>query len=605
MNPRSLFPLLLFNIIFLSSNINAKDYKNLTVDSLEVLLQDAPKGEQKEIVKIIISKLGYSFPQKSLDYVNLLEELIDDDDSLSKVRIALGRYDSYYSLGNDSLENHFCRVADSLVTAYKKTSFYYRFYNARLMILSKRQNFLGALKCLQKIDSISLVHKDSLDHAMNLVNYGTMYGMMDSISLQHEYLLKANSYYKVFKSKMRVAILWTNLGLSYSEMDSLDKAMFYVGKLDSLYGTYKNKRVEGLILFLKSEILIKKGDYATALPIAKKSLEVNKELENREFIANSYLYIGKAYFYLKEYSNAVINIKECIALATKNDFVTIRILALPLLYQSYFEANDYKNAYKTIAQYLLISDSVQGEENAKTILGLREKYKTEKTEKENVLLGKQLLYETTEKEKVIAHRKFAIYSWAATAILLLLVAILFILFRKNSLQRRNINREKIKWLDQENYINDQLKTIAREKLEANRNLLNLTNNSLLQQTQLTEKLLDKLRALRPHSNKEGQKKIMESLAEISSLSTENNWKTFEQNFTISHPHFMKTLLNKHPNLSLGEKRLCAFLKMNLGTSEIMNVTMQSHHSIYGLKKRLRDKTGIEDNDGLLVYLQSL
>ena len=62
------------------------------------------------------------------------------------------------------------------------------------------------------------------------------------------------------------------------------------------------------------------------------------------------------------------------------------------------------------------------------------------------------------------------------------------------------------------------------------------------------------------------------------------------------------LLEKYPDLTANELRLCAFLKLNMNTKEISAVTYQSTNSIDTARSRLRQKLGIKKDDNLIAFL---
>ena len=70
------------------------------------------------------------------------------------------------------------------------------------------------------------------------------------------------------------------------------------------------------------------------------------------------------------------------------------------------------------------------------------------------------------------------------------------------------------------------------------------------------------------------------------------WEEFECTFLKVHPEFFNTLARRFPDLSPNERRLCAFLKLNLSTKDISNITHQSLHTLTVARTRLRKKLGI-------------
>lgn len=82
------------------------------------------------------------------------------------------------------------------------------------------------------------------------------------------------------------------------------------------------------------------------------------------------------------------------------------------------------------------------------------------------------------------------------------------------------------------------------------------------------------------------------------------WDEFEIRFQQIHQDFYTKLNERVPNLTTNEKRLCAFLYLNMTTKEISAITFQSIKSIEVARTRLRRKMQL-DKDNLISVLQSL
>jgi len=50
---------------------------------------------------------------------------------------------------------------------------------------------------------------------------------------------------------------------------------------------------------------------------------------------------------------------------------------------------------------------------------------------------------------------------------------------------------------------------------------------------------------------------------------DKDWDLFAAYFDMTHDDFLKALKEKHPLLSAHELKLCAYLKMNLSSKEIV------------------------------------
>ena len=84
------------------------------------------------------------------------------------------------------------------------------------------------------------------------------------------------------------------------------------------------------------------------------------------------------------------------------------------------------------------------------------------------------------------------------------------------------------------------------------------------------------------------------------------WTEFETYFTKVHPDFYTKLSQQFPDLTPNEKKLCAFLKLNLSTKEISAITYQSVNSIMVSRTRLRKKLNIQGEEtNLTNFLMEL
>lgn len=74
------------------------------------------------------------------------------------------------------------------------------------------------------------------------------------------------------------------------------------------------------------------------------------------------------------------------------------------------------------------------------------------------------------------------------------------------------------------------------------------------------------------------------------------WDEFELRFQGVHNEFYQKLQSINPELSTNERRLCAFLKLNMTTKEIASITHQSPRSIEVARTRLRKKLNLTNSD---------
>lgn len=110
------------------------------------------------------------------------------------------------------------------------------------------------------------------------------------------------------------------------------------------------------------------------------------------------------------------------------------------------------------------------------------------------------------------------------------------------------------------------------------------------------------------SAKEGETKMMKLLSKIQKDIRENiehddDWQKFEHNFDLVYENYLKRLGEHFPKLTVGDKRLCAYLKMDLCSKDIAPLLNMSVRSVEMARYRLRKKMELSRDINLTDFLQ--
>ena len=101
------------------------------------------------------------------------------------------------------------------------------------------------------------------------------------------------------------------------------------------------------------------------------------------------------------------------------------------------------------------------------------------------------------------------------------------------------------------------------------------------------------------TDESGIKNIRKLIDRINdSVGGNREWQTFEDQFDLLHSDFFKKLKNEHPNLSVGEAKMCMLLKMKLSTKDIANQLNLSVRGVETRRYRLRKKLQINKEQTL-------
>lgn len=86
------------------------------------------------------------------------------------------------------------------------------------------------------------------------------------------------------------------------------------------------------------------------------------------------------------------------------------------------------------------------------------------------------------------------------------------------------------------------------------------------------------------------------------LSSENDWAVFEENFNQVHEAFLRKMKQAFPDLTPGDLRLAAYLKMNLSSKEIAPLLGISIRGVENKRYRLRKKMNLPNDENLVEFL---
>lgn len=87
--------------------------------------------------------------------------------------------------------------------------------------------------------------------------------------------------------------------------------------------------------------------------------------------------------------------------------------------------------------------------------------------------------------------------------------------------------------------------------------------------------------------------------------SEEDWKMFLIKFEEKHTGFFKKIKNMYPELTTGDLRLCACLKLNLETKEIASLMNLSVRAVENNRYRLRKKMNLDANQNLNEFILAI
>ncbi|MCT4638641.1 MAG: response regulator [Bacteroidales bacterium] len=117
--------------------------------------------------------------------------------------------------------------------------------------------------------------------------------------------------------------------------------------------------------------------------------------------------------------------------------------------------------------------------------------------------------------------------------------------------------------------------------------------------QITKKLQNVYDSLDDDNSKAEINKVIQ---DIDARIRMDSWQRFDITFQSVHSNFTKTLLEKFPDLTPAEIKLCTFLKLGMNTKDIASLLYQSPDSVKVSRSRLRKKIGLDSKESLQNFL---
>ncbi len=184
--------------------------------------------------------------------------------------------------------------------------------------------------------------------------------------------------------------------------------------------------------------------------------------------------------------------------------------------------------------------------------------------------------------------------------------------RKTEKEKRRIERIKqaqVDKLEKENLIQSQLiLELEKDKLEIelqekDKRLAFITMNGVKRNNLMNELKQEIQEAEKYEQSKEAKQTIKKVIKKIEGeLDNNEDWEIFEKYFNVVFGGLLERLAVKYPQLSQGDLKLLAYLKLNLSNKEIANLLNISYRSVEMAKYRLRKKLDLEANDNFSSIL---
>lgn len=441
------------------------------------------------------------------------------------------------------------------------------------------ENFESSLK-------LYLTIEDTASQLDILNMQGNIYFSWQDFDMAFSYYKKCLKLGQLQARNSIIAKALSNMGVVYAaqaenkelEVDSINilanKASQYL--LNALVILEKtdidDMRAE--ILNNLAQVYVLSENYSKAYETIEQAIQISKPISDRIYINSNNTYANILFNQdsLNASESVLLLVKE---ISSDKGFKTQYSQSLNLLSQIYSKQNNFEKAYIYQKQYSNLSDSIFNLDYKRKIDAIKLSSEMDKVIEEQKLKRQQNFNRTL-------------------IIIIILIAIIIIIGLLYSQSRtRNLNFKL-----QNNLLSERLETRNKE--------LTTRIMALIQRNELEKEIVQKLHSLQPKMKKENQGDIKEIISDLSFKQNDQLWKEFEVRFESVHQEFFSKLSESFHELTTNEKRLCAFLYLDMSSKDISAITGQSTRALNVARTRLRKKFDITNSQqSLSSFLNSI
>lgn len=339
--------------------------------------------------------------------------------------------------------------------------------------------------------------------------------------------------------------------------------------------------------FEKAFLLNKEGKHQESLNLFE-SITTWYEENQPSYFVLVYTYMGDVYNGMndlkmsEEYYNIALE-----ASRTYHSHIDFTPLIYERLASLYLSRENYQKAYQhlKIAKELDAAFFDSRSENNRPLFEIQDAYREEK-EYQKELIRKQHIAELEHQEKVSFLQKVIL---AGALVLLLILGLWYLNYVRNKHKAEKlILRQK-----QEMEIQK-----ANELVELKNKELAASALKLIEKDELFSTLKSKIQ----NGDEAIPARDLKQIIKSNSVNNARNWKEFEARFVSVNESFYTNLAEKFPDLSRGDQKLCALIKLNFSSKEMAKLLGISIESVHTSRYRLRKKMNLPREVNLSSFI---
>lgn len=375
--------------------------------------------------------------------------------------------------------------------------------------------------------------------------------------------------YEMGKGRLPAAELYFIKAISYGRQDTA--TLF---RLSQALSNYAN-------------VLIQKKDYDAALKVLEENMAVAKKKNDNISECTAMRFIGNIHEQRGAFDSAIQTYHTAYAIAIRYDLLSTKLFLSESIYKLYKRIGNADSALF----YIDINNNYQRQ--------------TKLEEARAHIIRQDLISEFREREKALERENklgSRVYILIITLALVLSIGLALYSFRTGK-RYRSTAMAKTDLEQRAEKMSIEQELLRTEIVQKDQQIA----TQVMHAVQRNDKPGNMVHGLQTDRTIAENAEIVRKLInQIEDSGKENLWADFEMRFQQVHTGFYDRLLKEYPDLTVNERRLCAFLRLDMTTKEISRLTGQSVRAIGLARIRLRRKLNLTHTEtDLFQYLSSI
>jgi len=533
---------------------NSEPYK--AIETIKEAIQIAENSENANIKCTVYNKLGNVYTDLGLNfpaldaYYSALKYSKESTDPVAYPYSLIDVGNVYYAIGNNSMA--------------------IEYYKNSIEIFERQKDVLGLAVANNNIGLVNInmkKYQEALDYFLKAYKYRQELGGIDVLAHSNLHISDA-----------------------YLNLKQYEKAIEHLRIADELYEKANNFRSKAIVASRLGDIYMAEKKYPIALQSFLRASQLFKQQNIYIWIVRSNLSLAKVYIMLNNNLLAATYAEEALKKSKENNFSQYLSELMEILANIYYSTGQVDKAYKYRQQQNIVTDSLRRANENQQFTNLQFSVETFKNRLERERLNNEIQKRNTQRNYLIV-------------IMALIISVFVLVISRYKLKQKQEHLEHIRQEElaafEIRHREDENDSLHRE-LELRERELTSKSMGGVKNEEFISDIVKELQDL--DVKKENREKVQYIIDRLKHNLKEDSWEEFEMRFAKVHQNFNTKLAELYPDLTPNERRLCAFLRLNMTTKEISSITYQSSKSIDVARSRLRKKMKMPREENLICYL---